>query len=435
MKRYIGFYILLAIILLPLDSVPGVLPSVYRPISVIVLVFIFPLIVIMKAFERKRIKITNLLIMLFYITTITISYILSNNIYNDLSGFYDFTITLTIGLVSYFSFDYYFSIVRNRFVSNEEYIYWIFNILGKVYIPVLIYGIYEVLTMLGLIPSGLKDLVLKYLTGRGGPRVQLTSGEPSWASMHMIFIIPIYYYLMQKNIKFKKYFYLSIIIFMLMFSLQGILMVVFGLTLYLIIGKKYRELFKYLFYSLCFFIAFFFIWKLLGNSFGSAYYITRIGKIFNISNLSDLIYIDGSIFIRTVFPFIGFLIFENNILTGVGGGNFRYELGTYITQFFPSGLRFYEVEGSIKGLSGNPKSMYSRLLAETGLIGTVIYSWFLYLLFKKIKIKNYISSNIVKLFFLFLISIYLQFDSFAYIHLWLGFAILNNLQSERDQGY
>lgn len=428
MNRFIALNVMLAIVLLPLDSIPGIFPSVYRPISLIFLIVIFPLVLTMKLSKINNAKKSNLILLIFYLFTISTSYIYSYYHYNDLSGFFDYSLTLTFGIISFYTFDYYFSMKRNSFTSNEDYIYWVFEIIGRVYIFILVYAIYEVLVMLGLFPAGLKELVLKFLTGRGGARVQLLSGETSWATMHLIFITPIYYYLMKRDNRYKKYFYLSISILLLMFSLQGYIIVISGALLFLILERRFKNLFMYLIYFALLLIGVYIVWKVLSNVFTGVYYITRIDKFFNVQKLSELLYLDGSVFIRVVFPYIGLMIFENNVLLGVGGGNYRFELGNYILDYFPLGFQYTEVQAAVYGNEGNPKNMYSRLLSETGLLGTTLFIWFLYSLYKKIKLEKYLFNNTVKMFFILVIAMYVQFDSFAFIQMWLAFSIVNNLK-------
>lgn len=427
MNKFICAFIFLGIVMIPFDSVPGIFPSVYRPISLILLIVVFPFVLIMKTFSKQISKI-NLLLFAFYIVTVLSSFLFSQYKYNDLSGFIDYSLTLTMGMIAFYSFDYYLSVNRRRFNDNEGYIDWIFELIANVYIFVLIIGIFEILILLGILPMEIKNTFASFITGRTTIRIQLTSGETSWASMQMAFIIPIYFYLMKKKPKYKKYFYLSTLIFLMMFSMQGYLIIILGLILYLIIEKKYHKLFKYFSYFLLMITTFIILWKLYEMLMEEkVYYLSRIDSLLNIHDLKDILYLDGSVFIRTAFPYIGLLVFKENFIFGVGGGNFRFELGHYIATYFPSGLVYTEVQDAITNNIGNTKNMFSRLLSETGIIGTSNYLLFIYMLYIRIKKSILFNKDVVKILFIMMITVYFQFDSFAYLHIWLVFAIVNNL--------
>jgi len=430
MNALIKILVFIAILLLPLDSVPYILPSTYSPISIYPLIIAFPLILSIYFTKIKTIKKSNLILICFYIYSIISSFLFSNFVYDDNSGFIDFFVTLTIGVVVYLVFDYYFSLISEEFNTNEKYFEWVFKLIGNVYIFVLLYGVYEILSMLGILPGILENFINTLLDVSGGSRITLLSGEPSWATFHLIFIIPIYWYLKKYNKRYNKYFYLAILLLIMTFSMQGYIILLAAMLLNMLYQKKIRLLLKYLFLISIFIILFILVLPIFSNLFEGMYFVNRFSKINNLTTIGDIFYLDSSVFTRTIYPIIGLLIFKKNPLFGVGGGNFRFELGGYITKYFPKGLRFPPVVDNITGEVSNPFNMLSRLLSETGIIGTGLFTWFVYSIFKKIKINLSSISRDIGMFLIFSICIYLQFDSFAFIQPWLAFAIVNNSKSK-----
>ena len=299
---------------------------------------------------------------------------------------------------------------------------------------VLFIGFIEVLIIMGIIPFEVKKVFSDLVAGRVTQRIQLASGEPSWASMQLIFVIPIYNYLMKNNQKYKKYYLLSIILLLLTFSMQGYFMFLVGIILFILSENKIKVTLKYLAILTIFIVGVSFSFIIIKNSLSNdVYYITRVTKIFRIDRISDILYLDGSVFIRLAYPIIAILIFRDNFIIGVGGGNFRFELGSYILNYFPRGLNYIEVSNGINAIVGNPKNMYARLLSETGLFSSLIFLIFIKTLYSKASKLKFKNSRYVKLWIIFVLSIYLQFDSFAYIHVWLAFAVMNNLKYETNQ--
>ena len=102
-----------------------------------------------------------------------------------------------------------------------------------------------------------------------------------------------------------------------------------------------------------------------------------------------------------------FYIFKDNILLGVGTKNFRNECKKYEEKVkkFQKKLSS-EMSGFPSGCSTHPHQTYNELLSEHGLIGTfLVLFMFGYLIFKRIKSKNYDLTNFVSFVFIIMIFI------------------------------
>ncbi len=102
-----------------------------------------------------------------------------------------------------------------------------------------------------------------------------------------------------------------------------------------------------------------------------------------------------------------FYIFKDNMLLGVGTKNFRNECKRYEENVKKFQKKISsEMSGFPPGCSTHPHQTYNELLSEHGLIGTfLILFMFGYLIFKRIKSKNYNLTNFVSLIFIFTIFI------------------------------
>jgi hypothetical protein len=413
----------LVLVFIPFDSIP-ILPSVYRPLSLIPMVVVFPFLIFKKIF--RGFETHEFFLILFILLSIFISYFQSLIRFNNLSGFFDSTITLLIGFGFYIIFDYLF----NEFKKNykDDYISQTLKIIGYIFLIPLLFGIVEIFTLLNLVDPYFKNTLLSWISGRSTSRIQMFSGEPAWAATQLSFLIPIYLSLSHKSFIFKILMLISFTLLVFTFSINGILILTLSLILFILRKFTSRKLIYIIVSVFLFIILIPFVIYLLQTVFPTPiYFINRIiailqGQFFDFSNF---LYRDGSTFIRIGYPIIGFYAFILNPVFGVGIGNFRFVFPSVINQYFSNGLIFPEVQNGIEMLIANPKMLLSRVLSETGLLGFFL----LYKFLKPIYNKIILSKNHNTVFFLFLVMLNstLQFDSFAFVFLWLFIAFFNNI--------
>ncbi len=429
MLKIINFLLIMSIIALPFDSFPFLLNSTYRPLSIFFILLAFPLI-LMVNISRKAITIrkTNFVLYIFCLYSVLFSFVFAILKYNDFSGFFDFTITLLLGAISFYCFDFFLSKKKNIFIDNKRYLKYVFSLVASVYIIASLWGIFELFVLMDIFPYQIKENIYLIISGRSTERIQLFSGEPSWAAKQLLFALPIFYFLMKENKRYRKFFIWLSILFLLMFSLQGYLIFCIALIAYLALSFNIKKSIRYLIYIGLLFVVFFIVWFIMSNLISSdVYYITRIKKYFEIKSLKDILYADGSTFIRIGYPIVAFIMFFDNFILGVGGGNFRFEFADYIYKYFENATMYAEVSDAINKEIATPKNLYARLLAETGFIGFSIYMYYILKIYRKIKFIKGREKEIIKIWFILCMALYIQFDSFLFMNSIFMLAVINNL--------
>ena len=404
--------LLCGILSIPFMSLP-VMPSDYRPISVF---FFFPVSIFIyyKYLSRLEMK-KDILVLSFFVLFSILHSIFLQPLTTSLRAI----VPLVLGFFSYVGMNYYFQ--RNK-VSK------IFNKLITLFVFIAILGVIEILSMKNIIPYSIKQFIGEVFSGKVSGRMQLITMEGSWAAKVIIFSIPIYVYHYCQNGYFYMSFYILLILFVLIFSLEGFailgvaLLFRFFPVLFKLIAFKYK-LKHYLYVSLILVISFFLMQFILRSQ--SGYHISRLYTFLDSKSFLEVLSLDASTFIRVVYPTIGFLIFWDNPF-GVGLGGYAESFNSYIKTIPVNYSHFNEVIGDIKTISADPKNLYSKIASETGIIGIVFFLSFLLLQLK------YLRCNIIylpryKLFFLtnFLLGItcVIQFGSFGYLPFWFAFAV------------
>ncbi len=416
--------LLCGILLIPFMSLP-VMPSDYRPVSVFLLVPISILIYLRRLINLGLTK-DVLVLSLFFLFAMVQSLILQ-----------PFTVSLRaimplfFGFFSYVGMSYYFQ--KNRVINT-------FNHLIKIFILIAIIGIIEALAMREIIPFYLKEFIGEVFSGKVSSRIQLVSMEGSWAAKIIIFSIPIYIFLYCLKERFHISFYILIILFLLIFSLEGfaILGLAFLFRFFPVLIKviTFRYKFKYYLFTLLSILTISIIMQnVLSNQ--SGYQIQRLYKFADANSFLTILSLDDSTFIRAVYPYIGFLIFWENPF-GVGLGGYAECFNYYIKTIPVQHSHFSEVVGDIITISADPKNLYSKIASETGIVGIGFFISFLILQLKYLR-YNIVTLPKYKLFFLtnFLLGLtcVIQFGSFAYLPFWFAFAINSAIYYKIRKGF
>lgn len=435
MKLSIKKLMLLTLILLPFEAIPHIMPSIYRPISVYPL-SIMGVVYLIKNIKNNKINRIDLDFIVFGIYAIVSGIMLSYLKFNSLSAFMDFLLTFILGLFSFFGANYGFEKFRQAENSNEEYIYTVLSFLSKVYTFVLIIGVIELLCELGILPHAIIRGIYTFSGGRQYNRVCLLSAEASWASIHIILMFVIFYFKLtidKKNIYIINIAFVGII-FIYNMSGQGILIACTMVFVYLIIAffvLHNKKIIKFgLIFTIVIILGYFLIQTVLPYM-SSSYYVNRLRDFTNINNM---IHNDGSSFVRLVYPKIAVLIFFNNILFGIGAGNFCNMLGVYINKYYSWALiKYQEVYQHVLFNIEQTGCLYTRLLSETGIVGTILFMKPVINILKKVKyVCDSYYINIILLVLTLTISSVIQMDSFVYEIFWVMLAFVNNLTKERQ---
>jgi O-antigen ligase len=136
---------------------------------------------------------------------------------------------------------------------------------------------------------------------------------------------------------------------------------------------------------------------------------------------------------RFVYWQTAFRIYESNPLIGVGLGNYAF----YFDEKLPNQPWFLQKEiiRQITPAEGRdrlitPKNLYARLLAETGLLGTVTFTTFVFaifgcillLIFSQLPDQKYWGMSAALAMVVFVITVF-SFDSFALPNMWIFFGL------------
>ena len=416
--------ILCGILLIPFMSLP-VMPSDYRPVSVF---FLVPISIYIYFSRLVNFGLTKdvLVLSLFFLFAIVQSLILQS-----------FTVSLRaimpllFGFFSYVGISYYFQ--KNRVINT-------FNHLTKIFSIIAIIGIVEVLSMREILPFYFKEFIGEVFSAKVSSRLQLVSMEGSWAAKIIIFSIPIFIFQYCLNGKFHMSFYILLILFFLIFSIEGfaILVTAFIFRFFPVLIKTmtFRYKFKYYLFTFFSFLAIStIIQNVLSNQQG--YQIDRLYQFVNANSFLTILSLDASTFIRVVYPYIGFLIFWDNPL-GVGLGGYAENFNYYIKKIPVQYSSFEEVVGDIITKTADPKNLYSKIASEIGIVGIVLFISFLLLQLKYLR-YNIISLPKYKLFFMsnFLLGLtcVIQFGSFAYLPFWFAFGINSAIYFKVRKGF
>lgn len=436
LDKSIVLFSLLALVCLPFDSLPNLFSTIYRPLSLIFIMLASPLVMMryiinyhgsfLVVFFKK-----HFILLLFFVVTVPFSYFSTYSFGFPFEGSHDYTLSLLLGMATYFVLTESFDIIQEQLKSNHSFIELIITWLAIIYIPVLFIGIVEMLIMIGILSIDVKMMLIGWAVPYVHDRIQLFSGEPSWASMHLIFIIPIYLH----QVRISKLYIIPLIIsvelILFSFSMQGILTLIIAIfTLFVIYIKKIKTVYFIIIIGIIISLAL--VWLFISHQYADSYFVTRIYDSFEINHIFDIIYLDGSFFVRLIYPTLAIMMGFNYPILGIGGGNFRYMFSDVLPRYFSRGFQFREVVYNYSTNTSNPKNLLARLFGETGILGTMIFSFFLYTVLIKIKtIKSELRPFLV-IWVVFVFANMMQFDSFAYMHLWVVLSVIYSLKQEHE---
>lgn len=350
------------------------------------------------------------LILLFIIVTILFSLFKGIFIYHDIKGFVNYFIQIIIAILLYKSFNQYF-----QTLPSKSYLESFSKTFIKYSLPVIVIGIIEVLT---LPIKPIFNSLMSVLSWRHTlDRIQLASGEPAWASRFILTFLSILPFAHLKN---KKKVYLTIISIILLIFTGSTLGIICVIIYYFITYFKRRNIKYILFFTLFFIVSAPLIYSNLNG-----YTKARIELLSNLGT-SDIETLavsagSGSVMARLGNPVLAIYMGVDNLLMGVGGGYFYQNHFDYLSKIFPSALSI----SNITETGTTPKNLFTRIFAETGLIGILILIIILRRLY-----KNKIYNNLLKGVFISMILLTLNFDSLFHIYPLLIFCFLYNLPSQ-----
>jgi len=243
-------------------------------------------------------------------------------------------------------------------------------------------------------------------------RIQMLSGEPSWAGIHLLSGGLLMLFLYRNG--FRKLLLLPLagigLLLVLSFSAYAYSVLVIALVFYVLIGSRYRGRMLLALGGIALVIGVG-VPYLLQTLHVSGYFTDR----FNF-DVDHLLKADNSVFIRVVFPAIGFLEFARHPLFGVGGGFYYREFADLLLAHFDYGMSFTEVSDlvNLHPEMATSRNLWSKLFAEEGLVGA-----FLFIGFMAAALRSSRSAPFAQFAFALCISLVMNFDSYSFVNFWL----------------
>jgi hypothetical protein len=407
------------------------MPSTYRPISIFPLLLSLLFLVLSR--KAKLFGVGQRKLLVFYFYGILSSMIISLSVNDNKSAFFDFAVTLTIGVLVFFSASLFLK-TKIKEIGFSETLSWLMDLIGKAYYLPLLVGLLESFSLLGFLPHDV-DQFLGLFGGFQSSRITITSVEASWASIHMLVAFCAYGYLFFKK-RYKRHILaamISLFLFLYTQSMQGVLVLFVSLIIfsiwYAVSRRSVLKLIKGAIGVAAIAVVIYLVLLAMFSDVDKTYYTDRVLYFTSIDNL---IRSDGSSFIRLCYPIIGLLMFRDYPVFGVGGGCFGQFLPEYIYENFPWSMEYAEVAHHVAGLT-NPSavSLFARVFAELGIFGVVLFFIFLVYVLKRIgKIRNDSKHSLMfVLLAIIVLAMQLQFASFAYVSFWLVFGLLDAWES------
>mgnify|MGYP001250208574 CR=1 FL=1 len=441
------FLFLLGVFFIPFNSYQGIsFLGEYRKDGAIIFFLLSFVLFFVDASFKMKIKIprNNILfqVLLFFVFWLIISTLLNintvfSNYMKQTSGLTRFSrqlLALSIALILFITTYNVF----NKFSIKESF-YLLRRVLLYSFIFVSLYSFFEILIVVFNV-SYLKNIfsVFDYFPFTETSldliyhRISSVSYEPPFLAIYLITIAGwMFSYILtsKKNIKYLP----TLIVFILTFfsgSRTALIVVLFQFIIFIWIvfsaSKKFNKIIqKFLIVSS--------ILALLIFMFNREKITESIET--KIETLNFKKNIEKSISNRSRFgiQYTSLLIFKENPILGVGFG----QQGYHAKDKYPKWVTKKNYEFDLYYLNNKEKSfppgfnLYTRLLAETGIIGLLIFIFFIFLIFHQSKklIKN--KKKLDKVFpIVLLISFvgfsinWLQFDSFRVFGFWICLALL-----------
>jgi hypothetical protein len=401
------------ILTIPFLSVP-IFPSAYRPVSFI---FLAPLGLLYIIILLKKKELTDNRALYWY--CLFCAYIFIHSLF--LSG-------LQQGRWSEFGFDFLLVFLgmctlMGAFLASIELSERRFlQVINITFVMVIIIGVIEILSLFGPLSSSIRDVMMNIINGKTSSRLQLSTSEASWAGKVVLMMIPVFW-VQRKNIFFYLCFLLSCLFLVLTFSLDVYFTTVMAVLFLLILRKKWNALIFSFVVLIGVTSLFIYVLPFLADNISgqTSYYLSRISKLENIQfiDIWTLLTIDGSVFVRIVYPIVSMEVFLDNFWFGVGLGGYPFEFNQYIQSYLDYGVNHSETISKIVNLSATAKFFPGRVLAEIGIIGFVvflIFQWQLINNFKMVKFNE--SSHLIKIigyWYPISLAFLLQFDSYIFV--------------------
>jgi hypothetical protein len=327
--------------------------------------------------------------------------------YEDLGSSLKHVITLLFGISMYRVSVY----IAEQCRENPALKGWIAKSLLIAFVPPLAAGFLQLMDSL-FIRSGFSGSLTGLFSEKVySGRIQMLSGEPSWAAIHMLSGGLLMLYLFKQGFRKLLIPFIAIVVLMVLsFSAYAYTVLLTALLVYVFIANRHRGRMLLVLAGSILVIAVG-VPYLLETFRVSGYFTDRFQFDF-----SHLIKTDNSYFVRVVFPAIGFLEFANHPIFGVGGGFYYREFTDLLLKHFSDGLIFKEVYDLAfnRPEMATSRNLVSKVFAEEGMVGAFLFIGFLISILRSAGTNPY-----AKFAFALSVSLVMNFDSYSFVNFWV----------------
>lgn len=180
--------LLLTLFLLPYDAIPFI-PSTYRPLSLVpfVVCALFSIPLFKSSISKPGFR------YLAFTAYALVSSLVALGLGGDRGQIEDFALTLVLGAIFFLVVAQCFKEIATG-MTVDSYVLWFSRLMAAVYWVPLCVGVVETLSLYGVLPSSVNQTLVALFGGNQLTRLTLTTYEASWASIHLLFCIPLYAY-------------------------------------------------------------------------------------------------------------------------------------------------------------------------------------------------------------------------------------------------
>ena len=304
--KFLDLFAVFTFSFLPITSL-SVIDADYLPVSG--LMIFLPGLILVTCYVRKMPKdVLTILLALLYFVLITVLH--DFRVLPTLEFLREFA-PIAVGVGSYCFF---------RFAINRRNFTALVKTLLIVNAIILFYGLIEIASIIGLLPMEIKRSFSLFLTGSAVSRLQLVFPEASWAGMYLVFVFPFVLFF-QDYLK-KTTLVVMGALFLATFSIYAYIVFAFGsvgycICLYWRTTRIYKWLLGFVVVAPAVMVFIPFLAQTFEESGLYGYQYTRIANLFSLASIEALVTLDGSFFIRLMYPIYGAIIGADSIF-GVG---------------------------------------------------------------------------------------------------------------------
>ncbi|PQA58314.1 hypothetical protein [Siphonobacter curvatus] len=391
------WFFIVAILSISVDGFPLFpVSSNNRPLSII---FIFIYYFIDKV-EKKYFYKYEVHIYIFYLILWVFTYLKAFYAYHDYRGLIKFTVTGVFGVVSVCSCLSFYQEITDKYKITTLINILVYSLILSSILPLLV-GFLQYLSLINILPYSFVNFITLLFSYRPlEDRIQLLNTEPAQAGTFLIFVFFNVMAFYNDNERFKVFLLIIIFIFIVILSSSLTYMTfLFALLLYIILFKKINI------YKFIKFIMVLFVLSLL-LFFVSSYFLTdyTLNKLIFIKDLivnfdedyiDKVFLVDFSSFDRLTTPITGFASLEYSYFMGAGGESFFYLYEDIILDRYAFMLKNTDLQEILINNMQSPKFLYSKIVADFGIILFTAVSFFTYKMFSILK-KYYSSDTLIK---------------------------------------